>query len=55
MKRTSVLLADDHVMFVDGLVHLVRQEFDIVGVARDGRAMDNPGTLRLGPQRLVKR
>jgi DNA-binding NarL/FixJ family response regulator len=39
MKRTSVLLADDHVMFMDGLVHLVRQEFDIVGVARDGRAM----------------
>src|SRR5262245_62406487 len=39
MKRTSLLLADDHVMFMDGLVHLVRQEFDIVGVARDGRAM----------------
>jgi DNA-binding NarL/FixJ family response regulator len=39
MRRISVLLADDHVMFMDGLVHLVRQEFEIVGVARDGRAM----------------
>jgi DNA-binding NarL/FixJ family response regulator len=39
MNRTSVLLADDHVMLMDGLVHLVRQDFDIVGVASDGRAM----------------
>ena len=39
MNRTSVLLADDHVMLMDGLVQLVRQEFDIVGLARDGRAL----------------
>jgi len=39
MKRTSVLMADDHVMFVDGLAPLVRQEFDVVGIARDGRTM----------------
>jgi DNA-binding NarL/FixJ family response regulator len=39
MTRTSVLLADDHVMLMDGLVPLIRQEFDVVGVARDGRAM----------------
>jgi len=39
MNRTSVLLADDHVMLMDGLVHLVRQDFEIVGVASDGRAM----------------
>jgi DNA-binding NarL/FixJ family response regulator len=39
MNRTTVLLADDHVMLMDGLVHFVRREFDIVGVARDGRAM----------------
>jgi DNA-binding NarL/FixJ family response regulator len=39
MNRTKVLLADDHVMLMDGLVPLVRQEFDLVGVARDGRAM----------------
>jgi DNA-binding NarL/FixJ family response regulator len=39
MSRTSVLLADDHVMLMDGLVHMVRQDFEIVGLARDGRAM----------------
>jgi DNA-binding NarL/FixJ family response regulator len=39
MNRTSVLLADDHVMLMDGLVPLVRQDFEIVGLARDGRAM----------------
>jgi DNA-binding NarL/FixJ family response regulator len=39
MNRTTVLFADDHVMLTDGLVPLVRQEFEIVGIARDGRAM----------------
>jgi|SRR5438093_4917523 len=39
MKRTSVILADDHVIFIDSLVHLIQQEFEIVGVVRDGRAM----------------
>src|SRR6185436_12999683 len=39
MNRTSVLLADDHALLMDSLVHLVRQELDIVGVARDGRAL----------------
>jgi len=39
MNRTRVLLADDHVMLMDGLVQLVRQEFDVVGLARDGRAL----------------
>ena len=39
MNRTKVLLADDHVMLMDGLVPLVRQEFDLVGVVRDGRAL----------------
>ena len=39
MNRTTVLLADDHIMLMEGLVPLVRQEFDIVGVARDGRAL----------------
>jgi DNA-binding NarL/FixJ family response regulator len=39
MNRTRLLLADDHVMLMDGLVHMVRQDFEIVGVARDGRTM----------------
>jgi DNA-binding NarL/FixJ family response regulator len=39
MNRTTVLLADDHAILMDGLLHMVRQDFDVVGVARDGRQM----------------
>jgi len=39
MSRTRVLVADDHVMLTDALVNFLRQEFDVVGVARDGEAM----------------
>jgi len=39
MKRTSILLADDHLMFLDGLVRLLGREFDVVGVAYDGNTM----------------
>lgn len=39
MKRTSILLADDHVMLLDALINLFEQEFDVVGVARDGGEM----------------
>jgi DNA-binding NarL/FixJ family response regulator len=39
MRRTSVLMADDHVMLMDGLAPLVREEFDIVGIVGDGRAL----------------
>lgn len=39
MKRITVLLADDHDMLIDGLVHMLRRDFEVVGVARDGRTM----------------
>jgi DNA-binding NarL/FixJ family response regulator len=39
MARTTVLLADDHVMLMDGLVNLIRDEVEVVGIARDGRAL----------------
>ena len=39
MSRTSVLLADDHVMLLDVLVHLLQQDFDVLGTARDGRSL----------------
>jgi two-component system nitrate/nitrite response regulator NarL len=37
--RTTVLVADDHPVFRDGLVRVLsaRPEFDVVGEARDGR------------------
>jgi DNA-binding NarL/FixJ family response regulator len=39
MKRTRILLADDHAMLLDALTNLLGQEFDVVGAARDGAAM----------------
>jgi len=39
MNRTRILLADDHIMLTDALVNLLAQEFDIVGVAHDGRSL----------------
>jgi DNA-binding NarL/FixJ family response regulator len=35
MKKTRILLADDHVILLDALVSLLGQEFDVVGVARE--------------------
>jgi DNA-binding NarL/FixJ family response regulator len=39
MKRTRILLVDDHVMLLDCLVTLLEKDFEIVGVAPDGGAM----------------
>src|SRR4051812_30699038 len=39
MDRTRVLMADDHTMLLDGLVTLVNRQLNVIGVARDGRAM----------------
>ena len=39
MKRTRLLLADDHKIILDGLRSLLESEFEIVGTAGDGRAL----------------
>jgi DNA-binding NarL/FixJ family response regulator len=39
MKRTSILLADDHLMLLDALINLLASEFEILGAVRDGGAM----------------
>ncbi len=39
MSRPTVLLADDHLMLLDGLSPLVREQFDLIGIAHDGRAL----------------
>jgi DNA-binding NarL/FixJ family response regulator len=39
MKRSTVLLADDHATFIDGLVHMLGRDFQVVGGACDGRTM----------------
>lgn len=39
MKRARILLADDHRMVTEGLKGLLADEFELVGVVEDGRAM----------------
>lgn len=39
MNRPRVLLADDHRMVTEGLKSLLADEFELVGVVEDGRAM----------------
>jgi|ERR1019366_4482581 DNA-binding NarL/FixJ family response regulator len=39
MPRTKVLLADDHVVVAQGLEALLKDDFDLVGVVHDGRAL----------------
>ena len=38
-KRITLLLADDHDVLTDGLVYVLKRDFEVVGVARDGRTM----------------
>lgn len=52
MKRTTVLLADDHILVMECLKLLLELEFDVVGTAADGRALLAEAT-RLKPDVIV--
>jgi DNA-binding NarL/FixJ family response regulator len=39
MKRSRILLADDHTLMVEALKHLLQVDFDVVGTVGDGRAL----------------
>jgi DNA-binding NarL/FixJ family response regulator len=52
MKRPRILLADDHDIVVEGLRSLLATNFDVVGVAEDGRAMI-AAAVKLQPDLIV--
>ena len=52
MSRPRVLLADDHRMVAEGLKALLPEEFELVGVVEDGRAMIEAAE-KLRPQVIV--
>jgi RNA polymerase sigma factor (sigma-70 family) len=52
MKRTTVLLADDHAIVVEGLRRILEPDFDVVGVAGDGYALIKAAAL-LRPDVIV--
>ena len=39
MSRPRVLLADDHRVVSEGLKHLLAEDFELVGMVEDGRAL----------------
>jgi DNA-binding NarL/FixJ family response regulator len=39
MRKSRVLIADDHIIFAEGLKRLLKEDFDIVGVVADGRQL----------------
>src|SRR5579862_5093958 len=38
-KRATILLADDHALVAAGLAKLLEQDFDLLGVQKDGREL----------------
>ena len=39
MKRTRILLADDHNMVIEAMKNLLEPEFEVIGTVSDGRAL----------------
>src|SRR6185503_8245131 len=52
MRRPTVLLADDHVVFTDGIIRILKDHFDVVGVVADGLSLVNAAE-RLRPDVIV--
>lgn len=52
MKRTRILLADDHKIVLDGLSKLLEPEFELVGTVEDGRALVS-SVQKLSPDVIV--
>jgi DNA-binding NarL/FixJ family response regulator len=52
MRRQTILLADDHVVFTDGVVRLLVDRFDVVGCVTDGSRLVD-AARRLQPDVVV--
>jgi len=52
MKRTRVLLADDHTLTLEGIRSVIEPHHDIVGMLTDGRALVD-AALRLKPDLII--
>ena len=52
MTRHTILIADDHKMFAQGLAALLEDEFDLVGSVENGQALIDVAT-RLNPDLII--
>ena len=46
MKRNTILIADDHKMFAEGLASLLEDEFELVGIVGNGQALIEAATAQ---------
>ena len=51
-RRATVLLADDHVVFIDGIVRILKDRYDVVGTVTDGSSLLD-AAKRLRPDVIV--
>lgn len=52
MKRTRIILADDHVLVLDAIKRMLEPEFEVLGTFADGRAL-LAGAPQLDPDMIV--
>ena len=52
MRRNTVLIADDHTIVMEGLVGLLKNDFDVVGAVGDGHQLVE-AARRLRPDVIV--
>lgn len=52
MKRTRILLADDHTLTLEGIRSVIEPHHEIVGMVTDGRALVD-AALRLKPELII--
>lgn len=52
MKRTRIILADDHVLVLDAIKRMLEPEFEVLGTFADGRALLS-GAPQLDPDMIV--
>ena len=48
MSKPRILLADNHMLILDGLRNLLERHYDLVGTVQDGQSVVN-AALRLHP------
>jgi DNA-binding NarL/FixJ family response regulator len=52
MRRPTILLADDHAVFIDGMIRILKEHFDVVGAVADGSSIPE-AAARLHPDVIV--
>lgn len=52
MSKPRILLADDHMLVLDGLRHLLERHYDLVGIVQDGHSVV-PAARRLQPDLVL--